>query len=836
MKNKCWFMLVLVNCFLYLGSVFPAHSQVSVLTNHNDISRSGLNSNETLLTPANVNSSQFGPLFYQSVDGFVVGQPLYLPAVAIPNQGTHNVVYVTTQNDSVFAFDADSMQAPLWTTSLLYPSGSTAVPVIDQGCGGGNVTQFTQIGIMGTPVIDPTTNTLYVVAKTILPSTGVQGFYLHALDVTTGEEKFSGPSEITGAVAGASGTVTFTPRYQMQRPGLLESNGTIYIAFGSMGCDLYAHGWIFAYSASNVQTQLGMFATTPDSLADTEEGSIWQGGGGLTADSNGNVYAMTANGDFDVENDGNDYGDSMLQLSLSGSGLSVADYFTPYDQEEMRNQDLDLGSGGPLLLPTQEGSAPNLIVGAGKLGTIYLVNENNMGGYNSNGTGDTQIVQWLPGALGGPMFSTPAYFNNMVYFTPANSTIKAFALSTSTGIAQFSATPVLQSTKLGGVSTPVVSSNGNTNAVLWMIQIPPKTNALLTAWNASTLGTQIYPPTSTKSTSGNLDAGVAHFATPTVANGKVYVGTQSTLVAFALYEALSPSAGNNQSGTVGTTLANPLQVLVANPYTGVVASGVTVSFTDNGAGGTFGSPTAVTNSSGIASTTYTLSQTAGNITISATGSGGAFSNYGPTQFSEVATSLGPASMTCLGANQNATVGNPLPEPITCTVKDAAGNPVTGASVSFSDNGAGGTFATNPILTNSLGKISEGYTTGTKSGTVKITITVSGVTPLTISEKNAAGPAANISVINGNNQSSAPGTTLPTALEVQVTDQYSNPVSGVTVSFSDGGAGGTFSASSVNTNGVGEASTYYTLPSTAETITITASANALSPAQFTETSN
>ncbi len=833
MKNRSRLTLVLLNWCFFLGALLSSHGQVSVLTHHYDISRSGLNPNETLLTPANVNANQFGPLFSQGVDGFVVSQPLYLPGVSIPNQGTHNVVYVTTQNDSVFAFDADSLQAPLWTTSLLYPSGSEAVPVIDQGCGGGNVTQFTQIGIMGTPVIDPTTNTMYVVGKTVLPSTGVQAFYLHALDVTTGEEKFGGPAEITGSVAGAAGTITFTPRYQMQRPGLLLSNGTIYIAFGSMGCDLYAHGWVFAYSASNVQDQLGLFVTTPDSLADTEEGSIWQGGGGLPADSSGNVYAMSANGDFDVENDGNDYGDSFLKLSLS-NGLGVVDYFTPYDQLQMKNQDLDLGSGGPLLLPTQSGSVPNLIVGAGKLGSIYLVNQDDMGHYNSSGNGDTQIVQWLPSVLGGPMFGTPAYWNNMVYFSPANATLKAFALSTSTGTAQFSATPVLQTTKLGGVSTPVVSANGTTNGVLWMVQIPPKTNALLTAWNASTLGTPIYPPASTKSTANNLNAGVAHFVAPTVANGKVYVGTQSTLVVFALYQALSPYAGNNQSATVGTPLPTALQVLVSDPYSGNVDSGVTVTFSDNGAGGTFGSPTAVTNSSGIATTTYTLPQKVGTITISASGSGGSFSNYGPTQFSETATALPPASLTCVGANQNATVGNPLPDPITCTVKDAKGNGVSGASVSFSDNGAGGTFTGNPLITNSSGKVSEGYTTPTKAGTVKITITVSGVTPLTISEKNAAGAAANINVIAGDNQVSAPGTTLPTALEVQVTDKYSNAVSGVTVTFSDGGAGGSFSATSVNTNGVGDASTIYTLPSSSGTVTITASVNALSPGIFSET--
>jgi Bacterial Ig-like domain (group 1) len=838
MKNKWLLILPLVGCLIFPGILPPAHSQVSVLTHHNDISRSGLNPDETLLTPANVNSSQFGPLFTQAVDGFVVAQPLYVPNVSIPGQGTHNVVYVETQNDSIFAFDAENNQGtnalPLWSQSLL-PPGATAVPSIDQGCGGSNVTQFGQIGITGTPVIDPTTNTIYVVAKSILGST--QTFYLHALDITTGEEKFNGPAAISGAVVGAGGTVTFTPRYQLQRPGLLLSNGTVYIAFGSMGCDLYAHGWVFAYSASNVQDPpAGIFLTTPDSTASNEEGSIWQGGGGLPADSSGDVYAMTANGDFDAYLGGNDYGDSFIQLSLGADGFSLIDSFTPYDQQQMRNQDLDLGSGGPILLNNQPGSVPNLVVGAGKFGTIYLLNRSNLGGYNSGGSGDTQIVQWLPSVLGGPMFGTPAYWNNMVYFTPGNSTLKAFSLSLDVALneMQFSSSPVLQTTKLGGVATPVVSANGTTNGVLWMVQIPPSPKpATLTAWNASTLGGYIYTSPTGTNAFGNL-VSVAHFVTPTVANGKVYVGTQTQLVVFALYQALSPAAGNNQTGAIGTTLPIALQVLVADPYSGNVDSGVTVSFSDNGAGGTFGTPSSVTNSSGIATTTYTLPQTAGTITITATGSGGSYSNYGPTQFSEISGAPVPASLTCLGANQSTTAGTPLPEPVNCIVKDGQGNLLSGIPVSFSDNGAGGTFSANPVNTNSSGKASVGYTTPTKSGTVKITASVAGVTPVTISEKNMAGPAAAVNIVSGNNQTGNPGTTLPKALEVSVTDQYSNPVSGVSVGFSDGGAGGTLSSSSVTTNLQGTASVTYTLPGMAETVNVSASVTGPTPAVFTET--
>jgi hypothetical protein len=835
MKNKWLLTLALVNCSMFSSFLLSAHGQVSVLTQHNDVSRTGLNPSETLLTPANVNSNQFAKLFSQTVDGFVVAQPLYYPSVSIPSQGTHNVVYVVTQNDSVFAFDADSNQGadalPLWSVSLLSPSGATAVPVIDQGCGGGNVTQFTQVGIMGTPVIDPSTGTIYLVAKTVYQ--GAQTFYLHALDITTGDEKFGGPTEISASVVGMGGTVEFTAKYQSQRPGLLLSNGVVYMAFGSIGCDLYAHGWVMAYNASNVTQQLGVFISTPDSLASNEEGSIWQGGSGLAADSTGNVYAMTANGDFDVATGGSDYGDTFVKLSLGSSGLNLIDYFTPYNQQIMRNQDLDLGSAGPLMLPSpQPGLYPNLLVGAGKFGTIYLVDQNGMGHYDNasgNATGDTQIVQFLPGALGGPEFGVPTYWNNTLYFAPGNTTLKAFSLSASSGMVQVSTTPVLQTLKLGGVATPVVSANGTTNGIVWMVRIPGSSTALLSAWNASTLGAEIYD--SSQAGSRDTLTPVAHFATPSIANGKVYVGTQTQLVVYGLRSAVSVSAGNNQSGVVGTTLPTALQVLVSNPYTGATYSGVSVSFSDGGKGGTFSPASATTNSSGIATSTYTLPQSVGLLTLTASSAG-----FASTQFSATANSGTPASITVGGANQLATAGSPLPAPITCNVKDSAGNLVPGVIVSFTDNGAGGTFSNPNPTTNSSGKVSVTYLTSTKSASVKITVSVTGVTPVTVFEKVAAGSPVALSIVSGNNQTGAPGTTLSMPLTASVVDQYSNPVPGATVNFSDGGAGGTLSAASVSTNLKGQASVIYELPGNAGSVGVTASVSGLSSVVFSETAN
>jgi hypothetical protein len=855
MKNNWLLTAALVNCSLFSSFLFSAHGQVSVLTQHNDVSRTGLNPNETLLTPANVNSNQFGQLFVQNVDGFVVAQPLYYANLSI-NGGTHNVVYVATQNDTVYAFDADSSQPALWNERLLNPpSGGTAVPVpiVDTGCG--NETQFTQIGIMGTPVIDPSTNTLYVVAKNLETQPGVktpwEEFYLHALDITTGDEKFGGPSVITGSFSGITNdVVTFQPNYQFQRPGLLLSNGVVYVAFGSNGCDLNAHGWVMAYSASNVQTQVGVFCTTPDSTASTQEGSIWQGGAGLVADSGGNVYAMTANGVFDnyPAGSGLDYGDTFLKLDLGSSlPMNVVDYFTPYNQEYMAANDLDLGSGGPLLLPSpQPGTFPNLLIGAGKLGTIYLVDQDDMGKYNPGG--DQIVQESLSNVLEGALFGVPTYWNSatlgqMVYFAPDNTPLKAFSLSLSaiTGTAQLSSTPVLQTQKLGGVATPIVSANGTSNGIVWMVRVPSPSLALLSAWNASTLGSEIYD--SSQAGSRDTLSPVAHFVTPTVANGKGYVGTQTQLAVYGLLPALSASAGNNQSATVGTSLPVALQVLASNPYpyTPTLYPGVSVSFSDGDKGGIFNPSAATTNDSGIATSTYTLPTVAGAIAITAScASSGCVgcpnSSCASTQFSVTANPGLPAGLTCGGSDQTATAGSALPAPVSCAVKDSYGNPVPGVAVNFADNGAGGAFSANPVTTNSSGKVSVTYTTSTKAGSVKITVSVTGVTPLTVFEKVAAGSPAALNIVSGNNQMASAGTMLPKPLVVGVFDQYSNPVSGATVNFADGGAGGTLSAPSVTTNLKGQASVSYTLPGNPGPVSVTASVSGVNPAVFSETAN
>ena len=364
-----------------------ALSQVQVLTEHNDLARSGTNTNEALLTPANVNLNFFGKLFTQNVDGYVVAQPLYLSAVAFPDGSTHNVVFVATQHDSVFAFDADSPQAPLWSTSFINPSmGITTVPIADYGCAG---TGFSEIGIVSTPVIDPSTANLYVVAKTF--ENGAYVYRLHALSLTSGVDT-APPTVISASAETNQGTIQLNPAIEMQRPALLLANNTIYIGFASNGCDSYGFkGWLLAYDETSLQ-QVGAFLTTPNGKA----GGIWQSGGGPAADTDGTIFLATANGTFDANTGGSDYGDSVIHFTAAGSPLAVLDYFTPYDQQNLFKSDLDLGSGGVVLLPDQDGPPIHEMVAGGKEGTLYLLDRDNLGGYNPGS--DSQIIQSIPGA------------------------------------------------------------------------------------------------------------------------------------------------------------------------------------------------------------------------------------------------------------------------------------------------------------------------------------------------------------------------------------------------------------------------------------------------------
>src|SRR5260221_5536896 len=371
----------------FLTSSLWLNGQVNVTTYHNDNARTGLNANETILTPDNVRApGQFGKLFSQPVDGYVYAQPLYVPNVHIidhgVDKGIHNVVFVATEGDSVYAFDADSNAganaSPLWTASLidtLHGAAAGATTVATQGSNPDiNCEDLVpQVGITSTPVIDLVSNTMFVEAKS--KENGGFVHRLHALDITTGNEKSPGPTVITATVNG----ITFDPLHQLNRPGLLLLNGTIYIGYGSH-CDITPYnGWLFAYDAATL-TRKGVFVTTPGTTTTPNPngaGAIWMSGAGIAADGAGNIFAATGNGTFDAT----DFGDSILKLSLNQQTLGLVDSFTPFNQADLNAHDNDLGSGGVLLLPDQPGAHPHLLVQAGKEGTIYLLDPDHMGGY-----------------------------------------------------------------------------------------------------------------------------------------------------------------------------------------------------------------------------------------------------------------------------------------------------------------------------------------------------------------------------------------------------------------------------------------------------------------------
>ena len=708
-----WLVLTLLMLAVFVLNPSSGWSQVQVVTEHNDVSRSGANLNETLLTPAKVNFNLFGKLFTDAVDGYIVGQPLYLSGLKFPNGSTHNVVYVTTQHDSVFAFDADSPQAPLWTVSFINPSaGITSVPIADFGCSG---TGYSEIGIMGTPVIDPVAGTLFVVAKTL--ENGAYVFRLHALSVTTGTDRTT-PAVISASAPTSSGSLQFNPALQMQRPALLLANGAIYMAFGSNGCDTYAyHGWLLAYSESTLQP-LATFVTTPNG----KQGAIWMAGGGPAADSDGTIFLASANGTFDANNGGFDYGDSLLRLNPASSGLTVLDYFTPYNQQELSSGDIDLGSGGVILLPDQDSPYTHELLGGGKEGTLYLVNRDGMGGFNS--TGDTQIIQSIPGASIGELDSVPAYWNGNVYINGLGDYVKAFSLANDA----LSNSPTSQSpTRTVTPGSLAISSNGTTNGILWSLMA--NNPAYLYAYDATNLNTVLY--TSAQAASLRDKVGItAKFIPPTIANGKVYIGGTTALTVFGMLPLISPATGNNQSAFVGTTLPLALQVQAADAYQGNPIPNTAVTCKDGGVGGVFSAVMPMlTNTQGLASTSYTLPKKAQTVTITCTSTG-----YRNGVFKEVAIA-GPVSRDIIvsGNRQSALAGTQLTQPLMMQVLDPYGFGVPGVTVTWSDGGAGGSFSTTSATADSLGRASTSYTLPSKAGTFTISASTAGLVPLKFAE-------------------------------------------------------------------------------------------------------
>ena len=505
-----------------------------VFTHHNDNLRTGQNLNETVLTPATVTAAGFGKLFSYAIDGLALASPLYAANVSIPGRGFHNVVYVATEHNSVYAFDADGLDTlPLWHVSFLGP-GVTTVPCVDVGeCG--DIPD--EIGITGTPVIDPATATLYVVAKTKEGTNYVQR--LHAMDIMTGGEKFGGPVEIQATVPGngvgsQNGQLPFLSLRENQRPALLLNNSVIYIAFGSHGDVEPYHGWVIGYNASTLQ-RVFAFCVTPNN----EGAGVWQSGGGLAADAAGNAYFASGDGTFTGDVGGIDYGDSYVKVNATGS---VLDYFTPHDQLALDQGNLDLCAGGVILLPDQPGSHPHLLIGSGKNATVYVVNRDSMGHFNP--VDDSHAVQTLPNIFpnGTPEpgnYINPVYFNGTVYFSPVADNIQSFPLTNGLLTTAPTSRSVESYAYPGGALA--VSANGTSNAILWTVQRNDATSpAVLFAYDPANLGNVFY--NSSQAGARDLLDAAAKFNVPLVVNGKVFIATVGHLTAFGGISAVTTNA------------------------------------------------------------------------------------------------------------------------------------------------------------------------------------------------------------------------------------------------------------------------------------------------------
>jgi hypothetical protein len=559
-----------------------------VFTGHYDSQRTGQNRQEYALTPETVSAATFGKLFSCPVDGELYAQPLYVANLAIAG-GTHNVVFVATQHNSVYAFDADEMPCrTYWHRSFLkagsflnlFPGAVTTVPIEDTDNAGRNIDP--EVGITGTPVVDRSTNTLYVVAKTKERSSSFEIVYdklastrdrrryvqrLHALSLIDGAEKFNGPAEISNALTAQgngdrgdrtcpspNGNVPFCPLRQNQRPPLLLINGKVYIAWAAHGDHGTFHGWVIGYDGADLGIAPVVFNTTPNGRF----GGIW---GGIAADAGGNIFMTTGNGTFDATPPRTNFGNSFIKLSTAGGTLSVDDFFTPFNHEEIDGPDWDFGSGGPLVLPDSVGSKahPHLALSGDKSGQLYLVDRDKMGGHCDGCSSNSNIVQQIglqgidPPCVMCGMFTTPAVWEGHLYISAVRDSLKSYEIRDG----RISATAVSASDHKIGFpgASPTVSARGATNGIVWVIDASlhgtpqggvwidgkpttawkagKKGPAVLRAYDALNLAKELW--NSSQAANNRDQAGNAvKFSVPTVANGKVYVGTQNELTVYGL--------------------------------------------------------------------------------------------------------------------------------------------------------------------------------------------------------------------------------------------------------------------------------------------------------------
>jgi hypothetical protein len=521
-QRKSWICDCAVALLVVLAFAGLAEAQ-RVLTSQYDNARTGANLTETKLTPRNVNVQHFGKVFTLHVDGDVYAQPLFLAGVEIPGKGRHDVLFIATEHDSVYAFDAyGNPGTPLWRTSFL-KDGFTTVPARDADC------PFIspEIGITSTPVIDPDSGTLYVLARTRDRSGFLENVYaqrLHALAVTTGVEKFGGPVTIRASMSGAGtgssgGKMSFNPLRDNPRAALLLNHGTVYLTWAS-ACDVGPyHGWVMAYGARSLKQQ-AVFNASPDG----DDAGIWEGDTGPAADKAGNVFLATGNGRFDAARGGRDYGDSLLKLN--GESLKLSDYFAPYNVANLDANDSDLGSGGPMLLPDQPGAYPHLAVVEGKGGVLYLVNRDHLGHWQPGN--NSHAVQAL--AVPNGVFGSMAYWNHYVYVLSDGDALRQFS------VIDGKLSPRAASGFRGVSATPTVSANGLDDGIVWLLRSKvwnaPDQPAALYAYAASNVAHELY---NSEQNAGRDRLGLAlRFNIPTVVNGHVYVGTKHEVDVYGL--------------------------------------------------------------------------------------------------------------------------------------------------------------------------------------------------------------------------------------------------------------------------------------------------------------
>ncbi len=509
---------------LWLAAPASLLAQANVLTWHNDNARTGQNPGEVILTPQKVTSANFGRLFNVALDGSVDAQPLYVSAVYLPGQGTHNVVYAATEHDSVYAIDADTGKI-LWKTTLL-PAGET--PSDNRNCG--QVPY--EIGVTATPVVDLAKGFLYVVAMS-KDAAGAYHQRVHGLWLTSGAEEYGSPFAVAATAAGtgdgsSKGVVTFNPAQYKDRPGLLLVGNQLYTSWSSHCDDRPYNGWMISYSTST-GAQTGVFNFAPNG----SDAAPWNAGAGPAADSSGNVFIAVGNGTFDTAFNAQgfpasgDYGNAVVKLGNTGNGLKALDYWTMYNSNALSANDVDLGSGGLMLLPAQKNSAgqsKSLAVVAGKDSNMYVLDQSNLGKYDV--TNDGTLYQQLSGALSNGVWSSPAYFNGHVYYGSVSSVLRSFDVNNALlASSPSSSTP----TSFGYPgATPSVSSDGSTSGIVWAVE--SSSPAVLHAYDATNLATELYnsDQAGTRDHFGNGNK----FMTPTIANGKVYIGTPNSIAVF----------------------------------------------------------------------------------------------------------------------------------------------------------------------------------------------------------------------------------------------------------------------------------------------------------------